>query len=623
MGTAVWPERDSGLVSPDMFDVRRRRGATPPEGWHAWVTTLFPNHVPSKFAQRHADMWQWAEAIEPGKAPGPAFVAIWPRGGAKSSSAELVCTYLACEGKRSYGWYIRATQENADKSVQNIARLLESSQVELYYPQHSQRAITKFGSSQSWRGNRLKTAGGFTLDAIGLDTAARGMKDEEDRPDFIIIDDVDEKHDSPQATAKKIETLTTSLLPAMAKHGAVLPVQNLIIGDGFFARMVTGEADYLSNRIVSGPHPAVRGLKTEVVELADGGRRHMIVGGKATWAGQSLEDCQKLLDDIGLSAFLKECQHDVFGKAEGVALNKFEDRHVEDLTEPQAFKLLEAAKRSRNTMGIVGGVDFSYWRFAFLLYCADTSGRLHEIAEWFSQKESLETRAKGIDAILTHYDIPIGVPIWADAANPTDILELNLALDRIKSKYRVIAVGMENKLRIASVERMNDLLDRDCLLYRRDVVTTTANILAKVNWQTKRGAAPIMKSPKDFMTWQLGMNAAGSGVETKGSRLRWEVKKWRYPVPKPGEAQGRDPDDNTADGADLIAAKRYSVMSWWQATQAPVQGKRGEDHDQTRIQNGAPVTRQPDQGDPLWKQFEEAHAPRKGSARRQTKTIEV
>jgi hypothetical protein len=36
---------------------------------------------------------------------------------------------------------------------------------------------------------------------------------------------------------------------------------------------------------------------------------------------------------------------------------------------------------------------------------------------------------------------------------------------------------------------------------------------------------------------------------------------WGYPVPKEGEAQEQDPDDNTADGADLIAADRYAIMS--------------------------------------------------------------
>ena len=45
-----------------------------------------------------------------------------------------------------------------------------------------------------------------------------------------------------------------------------------------------------------------------------------------------------------------------------------------------------------------------------------------------------------------------------------------------------------------------------------------------------------------------------------GSRLLWEIRNWRYPDPRPGQAQRQDPDDDTADGADLIAALRYAIM---------------------------------------------------------------
>src|SRR5690606_6512649 len=39
------------------------------------------------------------------------------------------------------------------------------------------------------------------------------------------------------------------------------------------------------------------------------------------------------------------------------------------------------------------------------------------------------------------------------------------------------------------------------------------------------------------------------------------------PIPRPGEVQAQDPDDATADGADMIAAERYAVMSFWRAAE--------------------------------------------------------
>ena len=47
--------------------------------------------------------------------------------------------------------------------------------------------------------------------------------------------------------------------------------------------------------------------------------------------------------------------------------------------------------------------------------------------------------------------------------------------------------------------------------------------------------------------------------------MLWEIRQWRYPEKRDGKAQVQDPDDDTADGADAIAALRYLVMSWWKA----------------------------------------------------------
>ena len=55
----------------------------------------------------------------------------------------------------------------------------------------------------------------------------------------------------------------------------------------------------------------------------------------------------------------------------------------------------------------------------------------------------------------------------------------------------------------------------------------------------------------------------------QGSRLMWEVRNWRYPEPREGQAQPQDPEDDTADGADCIAALRYIVSGYLRAAPAP------------------------------------------------------
>jgi len=291
--------------------IRRRQQATtpPPDDWAGWIAAVFPGYLWPPYASYHVAFWQWVWSIEAGT-PARPFVAIWPRGFAKSTSTEVAAAMLAARGKRRYALYVCATQDQADTHVKNVAGMLESPAFARHFPATSKRKLGKYGNSDGWRRNRLRTSDGFTLDAIGLDTAARGAKVDEDRPDLIIVDDVDELLDSPGTVTKKIATLTKSLLPARAAHAAVLVAQNLIHEDGIVARLADGRADFLADRIVSGPHPAIEGLVIEHREV-DGKTKAAITAGESTWPAKSIADLQTDLDDMGQTAFLAEKQHDV------------------------------------------------------------------------------------------------------------------------------------------------------------------------------------------------------------------------------------------------------------------------------------------------------------------------
>jgi hypothetical protein len=555
MGSAalLWPDQETDPFA-ELFDgaahAPNRRPLTleAPTEWRGWLTSLFPQHVKFKFADRHEAFWEWVWSIELDSAPRP-FIAIWPRGGAKSTSAELAVAALGLRGKRKYVLYVRETQEQADKSVANIAALLESKSVASYYPEHGDRMVSKFGNSRGWRRNRLRTAGGLTVDAIGLDTAARGVKVEEQRPDLEIYDDIDDKHDSAGATARKIKTITTSLLPAGSSNAATLGIQNLIIPDGVFSRLADGRADFLAERIVSGPYPAVEGLETQWEEDEETGTRQAVItAGVATWDGQNLDVCQRDINKFGLGAFLQECQHDVSARKEGLAL-KFDNQdngNLEDLTDADVRELVKMGR-------VFGGLDFGAWRFAFTLYAVDRAGVVFAIDEYFSQREELGTRAKALIELCAKWGITTMIPIWGDAANPQDIMEINSAFRKLGSKLRVVAVAMANKIRGASVERINKLLVARAFLIRRTI--------------------------GNHLVWREGFNAGSAGTEMKGSRLLWEIGKWAYPIPEEGKAQKQDPDDHTADGADGIASMRYALMSWLKPAKKEDQPEHVDIHD--------------------------------------------
>jgi phage terminase large subunit-like protein len=115
---------------------------------------------------------------------------------------------------------------------------------------------------------------------------------------------VDEESDSEKVVEKKIRSLTRKILPAGADNLAVLMVQNLVHARSIFSRLVEGTADFLRDRIASGPIPAVENL-----EIEDRDSRPMITGGRATWRGMPLNRLQEILDDEGLAAFMSERMH--------------------------------------------------------------------------------------------------------------------------------------------------------------------------------------------------------------------------------------------------------------------------------------------------------------------------
>jgi len=221
--------------------------------------------------------------------------------------------------------------------------------------------------------------------------------------------------------------------------------------------------------------------------------------------------------------------HGRFATPSGIALLYKPNKHLEVWTPEMRVTTKE------QKWGHVCGVDFGYWRFAFVHILLDRAGRAHVVGEIFSQKEDLTIRATRMHQHLSDWNAPDGTRIWGDAANPTDIVELNRELTRLGSTYRVRPVRAEHKARQASVTLVNRLFNRGALLLDRNL--------------------------NNRNSWRLGQSAASDGRPQIGSRLLYEIQQWRYPKPKDGQPQVQDPSDSSADGADCIAALRYAVMS--------------------------------------------------------------
>lgn len=366
------------------------------EPWAEWLLDMYSsrfilNDGTVSFASFHRDLWAWAWGIGPSR-PRP-FIGVWPRDTGKSTHAEAAAVYLGITGKRFYCLYVCSNQTRADDHVSNIAALLEDPSVERRYPDHAQRLLSKFNQSKGWRVNRVRTMGGFTVDAIGLDQAVRGARLEENRPDLIIIDDIDGRHDSPRAVTKKIEKLTDDVIPAGNRDTvAVLFVQNIVHGYSVMAQLVDGKLKMLSNKIISGPFKAIEGLTYETRTVIQDGQprsKVFITGGQPLWDGLSLETCEQIIQDITIDAFKREYQQDRGAKRGALWTPEMISQHRVDRA-PEDMKVVivgidpataEAADQDETGIMVVGSSN----GHAYVL--KDASGR-YSPDEW--AKEALK-----------------------------------------------------------------------------------------------------------------------------------------------------------------------------------------------------------------------------------------
>lgn len=219
-------------------------------------------------------------------------------------------------------------------------------------------------------------------------------------------------------------------------------------------------------------------------------------------------------------------EHGLFTRPIGAVYPFDIKEHGVDIEDIPAF-----VKRTKH----YGFIDLGKWRFAFGWGGVDQDGSLTLVDEVFSQNESVDVRAKRIHGQLTLYGVK-EITILGDCADPNGIIELNKALERLESPYRVWPVEAEFKHRQTGILRVESLLTRKALFVRRGMAAGEV--------------------------WRLGMSSSSAGKPVEGSRLIWEFNNWQYPKMPDGKVQKDDPDDATADGADMMDGVRYLVMTW-------------------------------------------------------------
>jgi hypothetical protein len=224
-------------------------------------------------------------ALKVKRTPNLKAVFMWPRGHAKSTHMDVFLPlWLMFQPKRLINFMVIV-----GKSEDSATRLLGDIQAELEY---NKRIIEDFGVQKSegdWTEGEFKSASGVQFLACGRGQSPRGLRDREARPDYIVIDDLDD--DELSRNEKRVRDMTDWVKEALfgaldVGRGRFIMVGNLISKNSVLYNLANTKGVFLSR-----------------VQAVD---KH----GDPVWTEKwTREEAQAYRDFVGYRAWEKEMMH--------------------------------------------------------------------------------------------------------------------------------------------------------------------------------------------------------------------------------------------------------------------------------------------------------------------------
>jgi predicted phage terminase large subunit-like protein len=169
----------------------------------------------------------------------------WARGHAKSTHMDIfIPLWLMCQQERQINVMVLVGKNNENANV-----LLSDIQAELQY---NKRYIHDFGekyNSGSWQNGEFVTKDGIAFFARGRGQSPRGLRYRDNRPDYIVIDDLDD--DELCENEERVHKLTDWVKEALfgsfgADGGRFIMVGNLISKNSVLANIAKTEGVQVS-----------------------------------------------------------------------------------------------------------------------------------------------------------------------------------------------------------------------------------------------------------------------------------------------------------------------------------------------------------------------------------------
>lgn len=226
-----------------------------------------------------------AAALKVKNIPNLKAVFKWPRGHAKSTHMDIFTPlWLMFQPKRLINFMVVV-----GKSEDSANRLLGDIQAELQY---NKRIIADYGKQMSmgdWTEGEFTTKDGVHFLACGRGQSPRGLRKRESRPDYIVIDDLDD--DELCRNPRRVREMTDWVKEAL--FGA------LDVGRGRFIMV----GNLISKTSVLADICKTKGVHVSEVKAVDG-------EGNPTWCEKwTKEEARAYAEFVGYRAWEKEMMH--------------------------------------------------------------------------------------------------------------------------------------------------------------------------------------------------------------------------------------------------------------------------------------------------------------------------
>lgn len=239
----------------------------------AWMLFYFEKYCTAEFTEFHKRFIR--RAIEN---PEIYLTNAWSRELSKTGVTFLVMMYLHCTGRKRFTLMISATKEAAERLLKPYKLAYEK----------NPRLRNDYGDQVnygSWAGDDFTTKSGSRFIAVGAGQAPRGARNEELRPDSLIMDDfdTDEECRNPDLIDKKWDWFEQAVYGTRSISNPMLVIWNgNIIAENCCIKKAIAVSDYY-----------------EIVNIRD-------KNNKSTWSKNSEEHIDRVLSKISAASAQKE-----------------------------------------------------------------------------------------------------------------------------------------------------------------------------------------------------------------------------------------------------------------------------------------------------------------------------